>query len=112
MNPDLDDSIDDCLFSSMSSIQESYSKASFIIVGDFNAHHQEWLNSISPRNQHGRAALDFSSLSTCEQIIEGPTHTSGNSLDLLTDVPSMVSVQVVLPVVNTAHSGFSFNTQI
>ncbi len=47
-NPNLDDSIYDCLLSSMASIQESDSKASFVFVGDVNAHHQEWLNSIPP----------------------------------------------------------------
>ena len=111
-NPDLDDSIYDCLLSSMASIQESDSKASFVFVGDVNAHHQEWLNSISPTNQHGRAALDFSNLSGCEQIVQSPTHASGNCLDLLfTDSPSAVTVQVVPPLGSTDHSGLSFNIQ-
>ncbi len=111
-NPVLDDSIYDCLLSSISSsIQDSEPKPSFVFVGDFNAHHQEWLNSISPTNQHGRAALDFSNLSGCEQIVQSQTHVSGNCLDLLTDAPSAVTVQVVPPIGSTDHSGLSFNIQ-
>ncbi len=111
-NPDLDDSIYDCLLGSMASIQESDSKASFVVLGDVNAHHQEWLNSIFPTNQHGRGALDISNLSGCEQIVQSPTHAPGNCLDLLfTDAPSAVTVQVVSPLGSTDHSGLSFNIQ-
>ncbi len=95
----------------MASIQESDSKASFVFVGDVNAHHQEWLNSISPANQHGQAALDFSNLSGCVQTVQSPTHTSGNCLDLPTDVPSAVTVQVVPSLSSPDHSGLSFNIQ-
>ncbi len=85
-------------------------KASFVLVGDVNAHHQEWLNSISPTNQHGRGALDFSNLSGCEQIVQSPTHATGNCIDLLfTDAPSEVTVQVVPPLGSTDYSGLSFN---
>ena len=38
-NPNLDDSIYDCLLSSMSEIQEFDRYFSFIFVGDLNAHH-------------------------------------------------------------------------
>ena len=111
-NPDLDDSIYDCLLNSMAYIQESDPKASFVFVGDVNAHHQDWLNSVSQTNQHGRAALDFSNLTGCEQIVHSPTHVSGNCLDLLfTDAPSAVTVQVVSPLGSTDHSGLSFNIQ-
>ena len=111
-NPDLNDSIFDCLLLSMAAIQESDSKASFIFVGDVNAHHREWLNSVSPTDQHGRAALDFSNLSGCEQIVCDPTHISGNRLDLMfTDATSSVDVQVVSPLGSTDHYGLSFNIQ-
>ena len=40
-NPDLDDSIYDCLKGSMASVQERDRKACFVFVGDFNAHHRE-----------------------------------------------------------------------
>ena len=36
-----------------------------VFVGDVNAHHEEWLVS-SMTTLHGRAALDFASLSGCE----------------------------------------------
>ena len=71
-NPDLDDGIFDCLLITMATIQESDIKASFVFVGDFNAHHREWLNSVSPTDGHGLRALDFSFESGCEQIIHKP----------------------------------------
>ena len=66
-------------------------KASFVFVGEFNVHHREWLNSISPTDGHGLRALDFSSESGCELIIHKPTHRSGNCLDLFfADSPGVV----------------------
>ena len=48
-NPDADDGIFDCLLVSrpMTAIQKNDRKASFVFIGDFNAHRKEWLNSIS-----------------------------------------------------------------
>ena len=60
-NPDADDEIFDCLLVSMTAIQENDRKASFVFIGDSNAHHKEWLNSISQTDCHGLRALDFSS---------------------------------------------------
>ena len=40
-NPDLDNSIYDCLLSSMSEIQEVDRKSAFIFVGDVNAHYRD-----------------------------------------------------------------------
>ena len=38
-------------------------------------------------NRHGVAAFDFATVSGCDQLVVGPTHASGGSLDLLmTDV--------------------------
>ena len=111
-NPDMDDSIYDCLLTSMASIQERDSKASFLFVGDVNAHHREWLNSVSPTDQHGRAALDFCNLAGCEQMVQSPTHTSGNCLDLLiTDATSAVSVCVIPPLGSSDHCGLSVTIQ-
>ena len=67
--PDLNNSIYDCLLSSMAQIQSIDSKSSFIFAGDLNAHHREWLCYVSPTNNHGHAAFDFASLSGCEQAI-------------------------------------------
>ena len=75
-NPDLDDQIFDCLLNSMAVIQGNDRKAAFLFVGDFNAHHREWLNSVSPTDCHGRRALDFSTESGCDQLIRKSTHRS------------------------------------
>ena len=111
-NPDLDDGIYDCLLNSMAAIQEADTKASFIFVGDFNAHHRDWLGSVSQTNCHGHAALNFANLSGCEQLVHQPTHVSGNCLDLLlTDVPSVVDVRALAPVGGSDHSALSIKVQ-
>ena len=112
-NPDLDNSIYDCLLTSMSMIQESDRKSAFIFVGDFNAHHKEWLGSVSPTDMYGRAALDFSNLSGCDQLIVGSTHRSGNCLDLLfTDVRPVVHSSVQAPLGSSDHSVVSFKLTV
>ncbi|XP_068247956.1 uncharacterized protein [Palaemon carinicauda] len=45
----------------MAKIQEDDREASFVFVGDLNAHHREWLSSIFTTNRHGLRALDFAS---------------------------------------------------
>ena len=109
-NPDLDVQIFDCLLNSMAVIQENDRKAAFLFVGDFNAHHREWLNSVSPTDCHGRRALDFSTESGCDQLIHRSTHISGNILDLIfTDVPGVVSSNVGAPVgTSAANENFQF----
>ncbi len=69
------------------SIQQTVSsKLNFVFVGDFNAHHREWLESVSPTDYNGRAALDFANVSGCSQLVAGPSHLARNRLDLvLTD---------------------------
>ena len=102
-NPDADDGIFDCLLVSMAAIQENDRKASCVFIGDFNAHHKEWLNSISQTDCHGLRALDFSE-SGCDQIIHNPTHRSGNSLDLMfTDTPGAVAGNVGSPIGTSDH---------
>ena len=72
--------------------------ASFLFVGDLNGHHQEWLFSTTS-NRHGVAALDFVTVSGCDQLVLGRTHARGGTLDLLmTDVPDLVRVAVVAPL--------------
>ena len=112
-NPDLDDSIYDCLLSCMSDIQEQDRKSSFIFVGDLNAHHREWLNSTSATDRHGIAALDFANLSGCDQVINEPTHQHGNCLDLLlTDVPGVVDATVKPPLGGSDHSCITFSLKL
>ena len=86
-NPDLDDHIFDCLLASMAAMQAEDVCASFLFVGDLNGLHQEWLGSTT-KSRHGVAAFDFATVSGCDQLVVGPTHAPGGTLDLLmTDVP-------------------------
>ena len=78
-----------------------------MLVGDLNGHHQEWLGSATI-NRHGDAAFDFATVSGCDQLVVGPTHARGGTLDLLmTDVPDLVRVSVVAPIGNSDHSSLS-----
>ena len=106
-NSDLDDRIFDCLLASMADGQAEDVRASFLFVGDLNGHHQEWLGSTTT-NRHGVAAFDFATVSGCDQLVVGPTHARGGTLELLmTDVPDLVSVAVVAPLGNSVHSSLS-----
>ena len=64
---DLDDRIYDCLLTAMAAVQAADVCASFLFVGDLNGHHQEWLGSTTT-NRHGIAALDFATVSGCNQL--------------------------------------------
>ena len=76
-------------------------------MGDLNGHHQEWLGSTTT-NHHGVAAFDFATVSGCHQLVAGPTHSRGGTLDLLmTDVPDLVRVSVVAPIGNSDHSSMA-----
>ena len=80
-------------------------KAAFLFVGDFNAHHTEWLNSVSPTDCHRLRTIDFSTESGCDQLIQRPTHRSGNTLDLIfTDVLGVVTSNVGIPIGTSDHS--------
>ena len=103
-SPDLDDQIFDSLLASMAAVQAEDVHASFLFVGDLNGHHQEWLGSMT-MNRHGVAAFDFATVSGCDQLVDGPTHARGGTLDLLmTDVPDLVRVAVVATIGNSDHS--------
>ena len=78
-------------------------KASFIICGDCNAKHQEWLDSNST-DMHGRSALEFCTSSACDQLITEPTHKIGNRLDLVfIDVPAVVSIKLCEFICSSDH---------
>ena len=112
-NPDVDDSIYECLLNSYINIQEEDRKSCFVFVGDLNAHHRDWLNSVSPTDRHGIAALDFADISGCEQLVTGATHISGNRLDLLlTDVAGVVEVQTIAPIGSSDHLGLACTIQL
>ena len=91
-NPDLDDTIYDCLLTKMATVQDADPKAFFFVfVCDYNAYHTEWLNSVTFTDNHGVTALDFSNISGCEQLVAEPTHQSGNCLDLVfTDISGII----------------------
>ena len=81
-------------------------KAVFVFVGDVNAHHSEWLDSVPPTYRQGRDALDFCNLSGSDELVRCPTHIAGNRLDLaMTDVPDIVDVFVGTPL-GTSDHGF------
>ena len=105
-NPDIDDWIFDCLLASMAAVQAEDVRASFLFVGDLNGHHQKWLGSTTT-NRYGVAAFDFTTVSGCDQLVVGPTHARGGTLDLMTDVPDLVRVAVVAPIANLDHSSLS-----
>ena len=76
-------------------------------VGDLNGHHQEWLDSTTT-NLPGVAALDFATVSGCDQLVIGPTHACGGTLEfLMTDVSDPVQVAVVTPLGSSNHSTLS-----
>ena len=59
-------------------------------------------------NRHGVAEFDFATVSGCDQLVVGPTHARGGTLDLLmTEVPDFVRVAVVAPIGNSDHSSLS-----
>ena len=110
-NPDLADRIFYCSLASMAAVQAEDVRASFLFVGDLNIHHQELLGSTT-MNHHGVAAIDFATVSGCDQLVVdpglGPTHACGETLDLLmTDVPDQVRVAVIAPIGNSDHSSLS-----
>ena len=80
-NPDLDDRVFDSLLASMAALQAEDVRASFLLVGDLNGHHQEWLGSTTT-NRHGLAAFDFATVSGCDQLVVGSTHARGGTFDL------------------------------
>ena len=74
---------------------------------DLNGHYQEWLGSTTT-NRHGVAAFDSATVSGCYQLVVGPTHARGGTLDLLmTDVPDLVRVSVVAPIGTSDQSSMS-----
>ena len=51
------------------------------------------------------AVLDFPTVSGCDQLVIGPSHACGGTLDLLiSDVPDLVWVAVVAPLGSSDHS--------
>ena len=107
LNLDLDDRIFTCLLISMATVQAKDVRAVFLFVGDLNGHQLKSLGS-KTANRHDVASFDFASVSGCDQLVVGPTHARGGTLDLLmTDIPDLVRVAVVSPIGNSDHSSLS-----
>ena len=101
-----DGSLYDCLLHSMAPIQSVDDKGVFAFVDDANAHHSEWLKSVSPTDRHGGDALDFCNLSGCEQMVRCPTNIASNRLDLvITTATHIVDVIFGTPL-DTSDNGF------
>ena len=76
-------------------------------MGDLNGYHQEGLGS-STTNRQGVAAFDFATVSGCDQLVVGPNHARGGTLDLqMTDIPDLIWVAAVAPIGNSDHSSLS-----
>ena len=91
----------------MAAVQSVDVRASFLFMGDLNGHYQEWSGSITTNHQ-GFPAHDFTTASGCDQLVTGPTHARGRTLDLLmADVPDVVRVAVVAPLGRSNHSSLS-----
>ena len=73
--------LSDYVQASLAAVQAEDIRSSFLFVGDLNGHHQEWLGSTTT-NRHGFAAFDFATVSGCDQLVIGPTHTHGGTLDI------------------------------
>ena len=59
-------------------------------------------------NRRGIVALDLATVSGCDQLVIGPTHARGGTLDLMmTDVPDLVQVSVVSPLGYSDYSSLS-----
>ena len=64
---------------------------------------------------HHKTVMEYHPLtltvSGCDQLVVGPTHARGGTLDLLmTDVPDLLWVAVVAPIDNSDHYiGSHFN---
>ena len=87
--PDQDDRIFDSLLASMAAVQAEDTRASFLFVGDLNGH---------------QSGVDFTTASSCDQLVVGPTHARSGTLDLMSDIPDLVRVAVVAPMGNSDHS--------
>ncbi|XP_022831849.1 uncharacterized protein LOC111360210 [Spodoptera litura] len=90
-------------------IIEQYPFAELVILGDFNAHHTEWLSSRST-DCAGRCAHEFALAYGFSQLVHSPTripdienHTSSILDLLLTQRPDGYSISVDAPLGSSDH---------
>ena len=104
--PSADDSIYDVMSEKIDAIQELHPRSEIIVLGDMNAHHEEWLGS-KQTDGHGECALEFAVLNL-HQLVDVPTGIGkdGNcsKLDLfLTTSPDNHVVTVSAPLGSSDH---------
>ncbi|XP_045450409.1 uncharacterized protein LOC123659201 [Melitaea cinxia] len=91
-------------------VQRRYPAAQMVFLGDFNAHHQDWLFPYQNTDHAGREALKFALSLDLTQLVQEATrvpdvddHTP-NCLDLLlTTDPDRSSVSVAAPLGTSDH---------
>jgi len=90
--------------------RERYPSAQLVILGDFNAHHREWLFPYQVTDHAGREAhklaltLDLTQLVNCATRVPDVDSHTANCLDLLlTSDPDRYSVSVSAPLGTSDH---------
>lgn len=89
---------------------QRYPTAKLVILGDFNAHHQEWLFPYQLTDHAGRETRKLAITLNLTQLVQGATripdiegHTA-NCLDLLlTNDPDRFSVSITSPMGSSDH---------
>ena len=72
------------LVSALTRLRNGFPDDKFVIVGDFNAHNEDWLCSNSGNDETGRRVEAFAQTFGFFQFIDFPTHKdSGNALYLI-----------------------------
>ena len=82
----------------MAAVQVVDVPKTFLFAIDLNGHHQEWLGTTTTLCH---SVFDFKTVSGFDQLVVGPTHALGGTLDLLlTAVLDPVRIAVVAPIGN------------
>ncbi|XP_071478923.1 uncharacterized protein [Diadema antillarum] len=105
--PSADDSIYDVISDHIDTIQELHPRSEIIVLGDLNAHHEEWLGN-TKTDAYGESAFDFATLNNLHQLVDDPTRIgkdgSCSKLDLfLTTSPDNHVVSVDAPLGSSDH---------
>lgn len=108
--PSANDSVFECLAEAVSKIQEIDKKSCFVFMGDYNAHHEEWLGSTCT-DIHGEAALQFCYTLGLSQLVGESTHAGGGRLDLVMTDLAGVKVSVLPPIGSSDHSCIDINVK-
>ena len=117
--PSSDNSIFDSLISDIEQIQTNKGKSKVFVLGDFNCHHDLWLDSMdvygNPKtNDAGNACYSMCQLLGLTNLVKENTfvHNSGQAksvLDLvLTDSPNLIKSMIIEnPIGSSPHARIS-----